>query len=93
VRLDVRTLPLAVSQSSSCRVVAAAERCIRNVSDVFDRSCEDESVKPICVARSRTTRYIKRHRFAHSPPDAGHASPPTFARCSATGSSLRGLAG
>jgi hypothetical protein len=46
----------------------------RNVSDVFDRWCGDRSVQPTrsCDA---TTRHIKRHRFAYSPPGAGHASP------------------
>jgi hypothetical protein len=40
-----------------------------------------------------TTRHFKRHRYAHSPFELGHApSRGLSARCSATESNLRGLA-
>jgi hypothetical protein len=92
VRLDVRTCCLRL-HALVAPLGARRLNVPSKVSHVCNRSCEDESAHPIHVTRLRATRHIKRHRFAYSPPAAGHAPPPTFARCSATDSGLRGLAG
>jgi len=69
---------------------------MRRLNVLAKRSCQwslvQGSIGETDSIRSEATRHIKRHRFAHSPLAAGHASPHAFARCSATGSSLRGLA-
>jgi hypothetical protein len=93
VKLDVRTLLVAgLAQFERAAVNAAAKRCIAmSATSSVVSAGADRCIR--CPARSEATRHIKRHRFVRSPHATGHASRPTFARCSATGSSLRGLAG